>query len=190
MKAANFAYIWLNKIASLCSHKTSTWKFQILSQKQASLKKTSQKFQVKNCFKHKASRNLNKKHRSLNILWSKSTLGKTYRKHAEKSFKIRKILLILVRDTGSKLTYDISLKKCYLLISRPVAFMILTRSLSWTNKTKLCVITTRSTLGNVITSNLPWRTIILSIQPLHSNLTDWAGIHFLNHDLIFGFPNG
>lgn len=158
--------------------------------KTSKLKNRSQKFQVKTCFKLKAFRNFDKKHRSLNILWSKSTLGKTHRKYAEKSFKIEKFCLFSPWTLEAKLTYDISSKKCYLLISRAVAFMILTCSLSWTNKTKLCVITTRSTLGNVITSNLPWRTIILSIQPLHSNLTDWAGIHFLNHDLIFCFPNG
>lgn len=59
---------------------------------------------LKNGFKFKEFRDFKKKHRSLNILWSRSTLGKTHRKHTEDSFKIRKILLILLlfRDTESK----------------------------------------------------------------------------------------
>lgn len=145
---------------------------------------------MKNCFKLKAFRNFNKKHRSLNILRPKSTWQDMQKACREKLQNKEIFYLFLTWTLEAKLTYDIGLKKCYLVISRAVAFMILTCSLNWTNKTKLYSITTRSTLGNVITSNLPWRTIILSIQPLHSNLTDWAGIHFLNHDLIFCFPNG
>lgn len=67
------------------------------------MKKQSSKSSSEKLFQFKAFRDFNKKHRSLSILWSKSTLGKTHRKHAEESFKIRIVLILLLfRDTESK----------------------------------------------------------------------------------------